>query len=215
MATGTFLRTDTTLYVISILGVLLSGVSGALAAGRKSFDWLGVIVIATVTALGGGTLRDVLLGRFPIFWIRDPNFIVASFGAAFFTLGYARFFSPPRTLLSIADALGLAFFSISGEQISIQMGAPAIVVVLMGTITGSAGGVVRDVLTGEVPLLFQQGELYATASVVGGSVYLWLSQGMLDRGFAALVGMATIAVLRFASIMWRIKLPVFEVGEDS
>jgi uncharacterized membrane protein YeiH len=209
------LHTDAAPYVISILGVLFSAFSGALAAGRKRFDWLGVVVISMVTALGGGTCRDVLLGRFPVFWNRDPNFIWASLAASAFALIYVHSFQPPRTLLSIADALGLAFFTISGEQISIQMGAPAVVVVLMGAVTGSAGGVLRDVLTGEVPLLFQQGELYATASLAGGALYLWTGEHGLEKSTAAIVGMLSILVIRSASILWRIRLPVFQAPDES
>ncbi len=203
------------LYAASLLGVMVSAISGSLVAGRKRFDWLGVVVIAMVTALGGGTLRDVLLARHPIFWIRDPNFIWTSLAAAGLTLVFVRYVAPPKHLLLGADALGLAFFTISGAQLSAQTGAPALVVVLMATTTGAAGGVLRDLLTGEVPLLFRQGELYATASVVGAALYLWLMNAGSEKSVAALTGMATIAILRFAAILWRIRLPVFELAENN
>lgn len=201
------------LYAIGLVGVMPSAVSGALAAGRKRLDWVGVFVIATVTSIGGGTLRDVLLGR-PPFWIRDPNYVLASLLAAALTLIYVRFLAPPRRSLLVADALGLAFFSISGAQITAQLHMPSLVVVLMGTITGAAGGVFRDVLIGEVPLLFRQSELYATVAVAGVTVYLLLEKLGVDRTTATLTGMAVIAALRLAAIFWRIQLPVFDVPSD-
>src|SRR5688572_15341240 len=126
-------------YVLQLLGAAVFAASGALSAGRKRFDLLGVAVIATVTAIGGGTLRDVLLDRHPVFWIEDPTYLVVILSAALLTILYARFREPPRGSLQIADALGLAMFTIGGAQVAEQQGLAAILVVLMGTITGTAG----------------------------------------------------------------------------
>lgn len=134
------------LYLLDLIGVAVFAVSGALAAGRKQMDLLGVAVIATVTAIGGGTLRDILLDRNPVFWIEDPTYLLVILAAAALTLLYARFHKPPRTSLLIADALGLALFTISGAQLAEEQKLSAVIVVLMGTITGTAGGVLRDVL---------------------------------------------------------------------
>jgi uncharacterized membrane protein YeiH len=201
------------LYVLSLVGVGVFAASGALAAGRKGFDLLGVVVIAGVTAIGGGTIRDVLLDRHPIFWIADPLQLVVILAAAGLTLVWVRFRKPPWTALLLADALGLALFTISGAQVAEQRGLPGIIAVVMGTITGSAGGVLRDILSGEVPLLLRHTELYATASIVGSTVYLLAKDLGLAVTPAALLGMATIAALRFAAILWRLRLPVFEVPE--
>jgi uncharacterized membrane protein YeiH len=146
------------LYLLSLLGVGVFAASGALAAGRKGFDWIGVVVIAGVTAVGGGTIRDVLLDRHPIFWIADPLQLVVILAAAALTLVYVRFRKPPWTALLSADALGLALFSISGAQVAEQRGLPATT--------------------------------------------------------AALLGMATIAALRSAAILWRLRLPVFHLPEE-
>jgi uncharacterized membrane protein YeiH len=202
-----------TLYVLSLVGAGVFAASGALAAGRKGFDLIGVVVIAGVTAIGGGTIRDVLLDRHPIFWIADPMQLVVILAAAGLTLVWVRFRKPPWTALLVADALGLALFTISGTQVAEQRGLPGIIAVVMGTITGSAGGVLRDVLSGEVPLLLRHTELYATASIVGSTVYLLAKDFGLAATPAALLGMATIAALRFAAILWRLRLPVFEVSE--
>lgn len=186
-----------------------------LAAGRKRLDWLGVAVIAVVTAIGGGTLRDVLLDRNPIFWIADPSYLVVILAATVFTLFYVRMRVPnPRALL-VADALGLAFFTISGVQIAQMSGLSGLVAVLMGTITGVAGGVVRDVLTAEIPLILQRGHLYATATLVGASLYLLLERLGLPRDPAALGGMAAIIAVRFGAILWRLELPVLSLEDKN
>lgn len=202
------------LYFLSLLGVAVFAASGALAAGRKGFDWIGVGVISGVTAVGGGTIRDVLLDRHPIFWIADPLQLVVILGAAAMTLLYVRFRKPPWTALLVADALGLALFSISGAQVAEQQGLPGIVVVLMGTITGSAGGVLRDILSGEVPLLLRNTEvLYATAAIAGVTVYLLAKTAGFLPTPAALLGMVTVAAIRFAAIFWQLRLPVFRLEE--
>lgn len=196
-----------------MVGAAVFAASGALAAGRKGFDLVGVGVIAVVTATGGGTLRDTLLNR-PVFWISDPTYLWVTLGAAAMTVVYVRFFRPPRATLVIADAIGLAFFTISGAQLAQQQLLPGLIVVVMGTMTGAAGGVLRDVLSAEVPLLFRRTEtLYATAAVAGASTYLLLTEVGVGRTPAALIGMATVASLRFAAIAWRLRLPAFEVGE--
>lgn len=202
-----------TLYLLDLIGVAVFAVSGALVAGRKQFDLLGVAVIATVTAIGGGTVRDVLLDRHPVFWIRDPTYLPVILAAAALTVLYARFRRPPRISLLIADALGLALFTISGAQIAEERDLPGIIVVLMGTITGTAGGLLRDVLSAEVPLLLRQTDLYATAAIVGATAYLLLQAAGLEPMHAAVVGMVTIVVLRLAAILWRLRLPVFRVPE--
>jgi uncharacterized membrane protein YeiH len=133
-------------------------ISGALAAGRKRLDWLGVAVIAVVTALGGGTVRDVLLDRHPIFWIARPEFLLDCLAATAATLVYVRLRIPAFRALVVADALGLAFFTIGGVQIAEQTGLSGLLALLMGVITGVVGGVVRDVLLAEIPLILRPGQ---------------------------------------------------------
>jgi len=202
------------LYLLSMLGVAVFAASGALAAGRKNFDWLGVVVIALVTAVGGGTLRDLLLDRHPIFWVQDPAHLTVILLASALTLAYVRFRQPPRASLAVADALGLALFSISGAQVAEGQGLPALIVIVMGTVTGAAGGVLRDVLIGQVPLLFRQTELYATAAIAGVAVYLAAKATGVAPEPAALVGMVVVAGLRFAAIRWNLRLPVFCVPDE-
>jgi uncharacterized membrane protein YeiH len=195
--------------------VAVFAISGVLAAGRKRLDWLGVAVVAVVTAIGGGTLRDVLLDRNPIFWVADPTYLLVILAATVFTLFYVRVRIPnPRALL-IADALGLAFFTIGGVQIAQMSGLTGLIAVLMGTITGVAGGVMRDVLCAEIPLVLRRGHLYATATLVGAAFYLLLERLGMPRDAAALGGMATIAAVRFGAILWRLELPVLSLDQTN
>lgn len=196
--------------ILELVGVAVFAASGALAAGRKSLDLLGVVVIAAVTAVGGGTLRDLLLDRHPVFWIAEPLFLYVIVATALLTVAYARRYQPPERLLLIADALGLALFTLSGAQIAEREGLAGVVVVIMGTLTGVAGGVLRDVLSAEIPLVLRRGRIYATAAITGVVVYLLL-QDIAGRTIAALSGMSCIALLRFAAILWNLSLPVFSL----
>ena len=198
------------LYFIQMLGVAVFAISGALTAGRKSMDLLGVVVIAIVTAIGGGTLRDVLLDRHPVFWIADPTYLYVCIGAGLLTVVYSRFSQPPERLILIADALGLALFTLSGAQIAEAAGLHGIAVVVMGVLTGVAGGMLRDILCAEIPLILRRGRIYATASIAGAALYLLL-QPVMDRDLAALFGMLCVAGLRFAAIIWNLTLPVFSL----
>ena len=201
-------------HALELLGVAVFAVSGVLAAGRKGLDVVGVAVIAIVTAVGGGTLRDLLLDRHPTFWIADTTYLWVTLGATAVTLGYVRFWIATRRALLVADALGLAFFTIAGVQIAQQAGVSDLIALLMGTITGVAGGVLRDVLTAEIPLVMRPGRLYATAAIVGAASYVLLVRWGIPPDAAALVGMAAIAGLRLAAILWRLELPVIRLPED-
>lgn len=200
------------LHVLDYAGVAVFAISGALAAGRRSMDWLGVMVIAIVTSIGGGTLRDLLLDR-TAFWIRDPGYLMTILGAALFTMVYARFQRAPEKALAIADAFGLALFSISGAQIAESAHHPGLIVVVMGTITGVFGGVIRDVLCAEIPMILRKGSIYGTAVIVGASIYVLLQQAGIDRSLASLAGMTAIATLRLSAIYFNLTLPVFTVRE--
>ncbi|MEM9807451.1 MAG: trimeric intracellular cation channel family protein [Cyanobacteria bacterium P01_D01_bin.56] len=201
------------LYILDLLGVAVFAVSGALAAGRKHLDLLGVVVIAVVTATGGGTLRDILLDRHPVFWIENPIYLPIILGSALATVVYAKFFRPPHKALLIADAFGLALFSISGAQIAEQANLTALLVVVMGTITGSAGGVLRDILLVDIPVILKRGRIYATAAIVGIGVYLGLQTLGLAQLWAELLGMAVVAGLRLAAIIWGLMLPIFSLSD--
>lgn len=168
-----------------------------------------MIVIATVTAVGGGTLRDVLLDRHPVFWIAEPGFLYVTIGSALLTIAYTRWLPPPERALAVADALGLALFAISGARIAEASGVSNVVVVIMATLTGVAGGMIRDILTGEIPLILRRGRLYATAVIAGAALYLLL-QDLVGGSVAAAIGMLAIVAIRLAAIVWPLHLPVYD-----
>lgn len=201
------------IYLLDLFGVAVFAASGALAARRKSMDLFGVVVVAVITAIGGGTVRDVLLDNRPIFWIEDPTYLVVILGAAGATLVYGRLFTPPRGSLLIADAFGLALFTFIGARTAYAAGAPDLIVVSMGTITGAAGGIMRDVLCAEVPLILRR-EIYATASIAGGAVYVLLRQISPDGLFVGLLTAATVFVIRLAAIRFDLHVPPFHPKDE-
>ena len=199
-------------YLFDLIAVGVFAVSGCLAAGRKALDLVGVFVVAVVTAVGGGTLRDLLLDRHPIFWIIDGNFFYVIGGAVVITLLYVRFRGPPNQVLRAADAIGLAVYAIVGAQLTEARGHPAVVAVALGTLTATAGGVLRDLLCNDIPILFREGYLYATAAAAGATCYV-LTEEPLGRDAAAYLGMVVVVVLRFGSIVWKWNLPRFELRD--
>jgi uncharacterized membrane protein YeiH len=199
--------------VLDLVGVGVFAVSGALAAGRKRLDLLGVFVLASVTAIGGGTVRDLLLDRHPVFWLTDAAYLGVILVAVALTFAYVQWRRPPLASLLVADALGLALFSVAGAQIAQSAGVPAVGVVVLGTMTGVGGGVIRDLLSAEIPFVLRRGNLYASTVIVGIAAYLALEFVGVPRQQASLAGMALIATVRLAAIRWELALPVFEVNE--
>jgi uncharacterized membrane protein YeiH len=197
-------------YCLDLMGVAVFAFSGVLAAARSKLDLLGGLTLAALTAVGGGTLRDVLLKRYPIFWINDTRYIKVILLATALGAGYIELFRPPGNSLLIADALALALFAISGAQVAEDKGQPLTVVVLMGTMTSCAGGLLRDALRAHTPLLFQQ-ELYATAAAGGILVYLALQKLGLPRNGAAVVGAVLILVIRLVALLKDLRLPQLQV----
>ena len=198
---------------LDFAGVAANAIAGALVAGRRQFDWLGVVVIAGVTAIGGGTVRDLLLDR-PVFWIANPAYLHATLAATVFTLLYARRRVIPERVLEISDALGLALFGIAGARIAQGLGHDGVIAVVMGVITGAFGGLLRDVLCNDIPMIFRQGQFYATAVIAGCSLFVGLAWIGVERDVAAALGMVAILGLRAAAITWDLRLPVFRLPPE-
>ncbi len=137
---------------------------GRWGPAHAGLDWLGVVVIASVTAVGGGTLRDLLLDRHPVFWIRDTRYVYVILAAAALTIVWVHLLPVPEHALAVADALGLGLFAITGAQVAEERRLPAVIVLLVGTMTGAAGGLLRDVFTARVPLLLSSG-IYGSAAI--------------------------------------------------
>ena len=198
---------------LDLLGVAVFAASGALAAGRKQLDLLGVLVLALVTAVGGGTLRDVLLGRHPIFWLANPRYLVAVAASALLTVAYTRRWRAPESALLVADAIGLGAYAIVGAQVVERAGLPAASGIVLGAVTGAAGGVVRDVLCAEIPYVLRRGNLYATAALAGTGSYFALEAVGVGRAAAALAGAALTIILRLGALRWQLQLPVYRLEE--
>lgn len=194
-------------YAFGLLGVAVFAITGVLEAGRKSIDLFGVVVIAMAAALGGGTLRDLLLDR-PVFWVMDEIYVVSAMGAGVLTFAAARTVRLPANLFLIPDALGLALFTVLGTQIALDLNVNWFVATLMGVVTGVFGGIVRDVLCNEVPLVFT-GELYATAAWSGALLLVLLQHLEVGSVLATLAPMLLIFLARLAGIFWQITLPKF------
>lgn len=199
-----------TLYSLDLAGVAVFAVSGVLAARNRGLDFFGVIVIAAITAIGGGTLRDLLLNRYPIFWITDPNYLAVIIVAALLTVLYVRVRPAPGNALLVADAFGLGLFALLGAQVAETAQCPAIIVVLMGTMTGVAGGILRDVITAQVPLILRR-DIYATAAIAGVAFYLLLQSFGLQRPRAFVAGTIVVVALRLVAIRWGLQLPIFRM----
>lgn len=194
------------LYYLDLAGVAVFAASGVLAARDRELDLLGVLMVATLTAIGGGTLRDLLLDRHPIFWIVDTWYLIVIITATLATILYLRLYPPPGKSFLVADALGLALFALSGAKLTLAAGHSPLIVVLMGTMTGVTGGVLRDVVTARIPLIMQK-EIYATAAIAGIVAYLVLQSLGVAPSLAFTLGIVIVAMLRVMAIRWGLNLP--------
>ncbi|MBK6630663.1 MAG: TRIC cation channel family protein [Betaproteobacteria bacterium] len=199
---------DILLYWVALAAVAVNALTGVLDAGRKQMDLIGVVMVGCATALGGGTVRDLLLDR-PVFWISDQTYLLVALAttlAIFFAVRGLRL--PPRLFL-IPDAVGLALFTIVGTQVALEWQAPWLVASLLGVITGVVGGVLRDVLCNDVPLVFVRGELYASAAWAGALALIGLQALGVSPVMASWGGMAVVLVARLLAMAFRITLPTY------
>jgi uncharacterized membrane protein YeiH len=196
------------LQIIFIVAIAAEAMSAALAAGRRRMDWFGVCVLAVVTALGGGTMRDTLLGHYPLSWVADPYLLLIACGAALVTIALARFMETLRWPFLILDALGLVVFTIIGCNVAMEMGQHPIIVIVAGMITGIAGGIIRDVLCNDIPLVFS-GELYATVSIVTGIIYFGGLKLGAAHEFVTILAIVVGFSLRTLAIMFNWSMPKF------
>jgi len=194
--------------IFGLFGIAVFAVSGALDAARKHMDILGFMLIGTLTGLGGGTIRDVLLGRLPLYWTLDSTFVGLCIVVSVITYFIAPRLQSRTKALIWMDALGLSLFCVTGTQIAVQIGAAPLICVCMGVISATFGGILRDVVCG-YDLVLGSRELYVTAAVVGASVYLGLHWLGMSENWSILIGMLAALSLRSAAIIWGIKLPSY------
>jgi uncharacterized membrane protein YeiH len=194
------------LNLIDILGTVAFAISGVFAAMQKRLDVFGVFIIAFITAIGGGSVRDVLIGDLPVSWIRTMNYtwiILASCLVAILFNNTIRNF---QKTLAVFDSLGLGFFTVLGIQKGIAAGLEPGICVALGTVTGCFGGVIRDISLNNIPLIFHK-EIYATACIIGGSVYFLLLGTSIQSDWADVISIGTIVVIRLTALQYDLRLP--------
>jgi uncharacterized membrane protein YeiH len=197
-------------YLLEHFGVTVAAITGVLAARGKQVDLFGVITLALVTAFGGGTMRDLLLSQ-PVFWTLDERFLLNGVLTAAATFILVRYKELPGSVLLVADAFALAFFTMLGTRKGLACNVAPSIAVAMGVITGVVGGMIRDVLVGVIPLVFRQSiYLYATAALVGASVYALLANYVPHWQGNLIIGTLVTLLLRLAGIRWRVTLPEFK-----
>ncbi|MBU8542868.1 MULTISPECIES: trimeric intracellular cation channel family protein [Roseomonadaceae] len=200
---------DTALRALDLLGIAVFAASGALVASRKQLDAVGFVLIGMVTGFGGGTVRDLLLGRTPLFWLKQPELPAIAAAAALLVFFFAHRVESRFKALLWADALGMALFAVLGAEIALIAGAEAWAAVLLGTVTATAGGILRDVICDEVPLILRK-EIYITAAAAAALAYVALRLAPLPRDWSLIAGIALGFGIRGAAIWRGWSLPAFK-----
>lgn len=195
------------LQVIDILGTFSFAVSGAFFAMEKKLDPFGVLILSFVTAIGGGTLRDVMIGNLPVGWLRDGTATLVIFSAAIGTMLFDQWLKKFNITLFLFDALGLGLFTIIGIEKAVELNFSIGVCIALGTITASFGGVIRDVLLNNVPLVFRK-EIYALASIIGGLFYFVLRYSSLNNDAAKIICILLIFIIRLLAVKYKWSLPL-------
>jgi len=205
---------DSVLHVLSFVALAAQAMTAALAAGRRSMDWVGVCFLGSITALGGGTIRDLLLGHYPLAWVQNPFYLGLTVVASFVTILIARLVHRLHVAFLVLDAIGLVVFTMTGCDVAWQMDASLPIVIVSGMITGCAGGVLRDILCNDVPLLFRA-ELYASVSVITGLFYATAFGLKLNAEVWTALTFVLGLSLRLLAIRYKWEMPkfVFTAGE--
>jgi len=201
------------LYAMDLFGTAVFAVSGGLMAARKRYDIFGFVVVGMAPAIGGGSLRDVALGALPMFWVRDVAYLWVALFAAVATFFLAKRIERYMTALLVADAVGLALFAVVGADKAVLAGARPEIAVAMGVVTASFGGMLRDVLCREDPLILRR-EIYATAAILGAALFVGLDLGFGNRQIALATGFVAALGLRLVAVRRNLSLPVYSEDES-
>jgi len=200
-------------HILELTGTAFFAISGALAANQKSKpDWFGVTFIGFITSIGGGSIRDILLGSYPLSWVADPTPIYVIIAAIVCSSVFYNSLRKLRKTFFIFDSLGIAMFTILGTEKALAFHVTPFIAAIMGMFSAIMGGVLRDVLTNEIPVIFRK-EIYATACLAGAMVYLLLNELQIDRNVCLLVSITVIAAIRIVAVKYNLSLPQFKREE--
>lgn len=199
-------------YSLDLLGTAAFAVSGTLVAINKRLDPFGVFIIAFVTAVGGGTLRDVLIGRTPVGWMQDLNYVYVIMGATVFAILVRKYIDYLRSSLFLFDTIGLGIFTIIGTEIGIQNGLHPLISIALGTMTATFGGVIRDILCNEIPVIFRK-EIYASACIIGALTFLGLHQLEISTNWHYGITILIVIIIRIIAIKRHLTLPIIQTKQ--
>ncbi|KTC92543.1 trimeric intracellular cation channel family protein [Fluoribacter dumoffii] len=201
------------LHYLFIIGICVEAVTGALAAGRKKMDFFGVMLIASIAALGGGTVRDTLFNTYPLTWVTHPEYLLYTSFCAFLTIFFAHSLIRILKLFLILDALGLSTFVIIGTQKALNHGLSPSIAIISGMITGICGGMLRDILCNDIPLVLRK-ELYAVIALAGALLFIALDYFHTPENINVIATFVSIFVVRLIAIFFHIEIPVFDYSES-
>jgi len=201
------------LLMLYLIAITAEAMTGALSAGRRGMDWFGVVLIACITALGGGSVRDVLLGHYPLTWVKHPEYLVLTSFAALMTIFIAPLMRHLRSLFLVLDALGLVAFTLIGCMTALEMGQGMLVASISGVITGVFGGILRDIFCNDIPLIFRR-ELYASVSFAAAWFYLGCIHFNVPGEQAILLTLFGGLLLRLLAIRFRWEMPKFHYNDE-
>jgi uncharacterized membrane protein YeiH len=205
--------------VLEYVGIIAFAISGALVAGRKRMDVAGVVMLGSIVAVGGGTIRDVLVGSLPVFWVENPTFMIvgALTALAIFPLARTGTLAVMQhfRLVQLTDAAGTALFVVTGVNVALSAGADNLAAIIVGVISGIGGGIIRDILADEVPKVFVRSHYRATGAFVGAALYVFLLETSVSRVLSAALAVALIFGIRAFAILYKWRVPIVAITDDT
>lgn len=201
-------------FVLDLLGTIAFAISGALSAMNRRLDLFGIFIIAFVTAIGGGTLRDVLIGSTPVTWMENITYIYLIGLVTIFAIVFRKNLNYLRKSLFLFDTIGLGVFTITGVEMGVQNDLNPIISIAIGAMTGTFGGVIRDILCNEIPVIFRK-EIYATACIIGGLAFVILHELGVDTDIIYIATSLTVIIIRLIVVKYHISLPSFYLSSPA
>lgn len=192
--------------IIDILGTIAFAISGVITATKKRMDLFGILIIATVTSVGGGTLRDLLIGKSPVSWLLDSTFVYIIVATTIVGIIFRKQLRYVRRSLFLFDTIGIALYTVTGVEIALLINLDPVICVALGTITACFGGVIRDILCNEIPVIFRK-EIYASACIAGGTLYVIMHHYGIAAGVNAVVSGLVVVVIRTLAVVYEVQLP--------